>query len=162
MDNANATNAGAPPLDLDLNTVDVSRPLLADGVYDLTISKAELKSAAGGTNNMLSLEMKTTAPAKARDGADIGAGGCVVFHNIMLAPSGKSNWDMIKRNAGELVQGVRPTVPGAGLGNVQVWVPQLTGKLVRVNVGWAPAGTSPKNGKSFKEKNEVRYFVIKW
>lgn len=147
-----------PPLDCDLATIDVSMPLLADGVYDVQIAKAEMKSTAAG-GRMIHLDLVTTEPGQARNGSVLGA-GVHVFNNVNAAPSGKATWDMVKQNLGALVQAAQLPPGTAGLANIDAWVPTLVGKVVRVKVGYRAAGVG-KNGKSFKEQNEVLYFTKK-
>lgn len=147
----------APPLDCDLATVDISMPLLADGIYDFNIAKAELKPTSSPGGWMVHLDLVTTQPATARTGAPLGA-GVHVFNNVNVVPTGKATWDMIKQNVGGLVQAAQFPAGVARLDNVAQWTPMLVGKVVRAKVVFKPAGVS-KSGKSFKEANEIAYFT---
>lgn len=154
----------AAPLDIDLNTVDTSMPLIADNsIVDLLIDKVTKKDTSTPGVQMLSLDMKTTGPSKAQDGADLGA-GVHVFHNINLAPSGKATWEMVGRNIATLTQAAGIVIPGTGF-NEQLtqltdnFVAILQGQTVRAKLAVKPAGTNPKNGKSFNAKNEVSVFM---
>lgn len=154
----------APPLDLDLNTVDTSMPLIAEGsIVDMQIAKVELKPTSTPGNNMLNIDFKTTTPSKAVDGADLGA-GVHIFHNINLAPSGKATWEMVGKNIAQLTQAAQIQIPGTGfteqLGNLSTnYVAILQGQNVRAKLKVTPAGVNPKNGKSFNAKNEVSVFM---
>jgi hypothetical protein len=145
----NLSTITAPPLDLDLNSIDTSMPLLADGIYDLLVAGVTQKATAAG-QPMLNLDLVTTAPAQAQDGAQLGA-GIHVFHNLNLQPSGKSTWEIVMRNVAEVVQGLGiHCTYGELVANPQL----LMGKTARTKVVAVPAGVS-KTGKAFKAKNEI-------
>lgn len=147
----------APPLDMDLNTVDVSLPLLqANEFYDLRIEKAEIKPTAAG-GEMIHLDHVTINPARSNKGEPLGA-GIHVFNNVNTKPTGKATWDMVKRGMAELVQSVQGGIgTTATLANVPSWVPLLQGKVVRAKVGHEPEGVS-KTGKAFKAKNTILFY----
>jgi hypothetical protein len=150
-------NIVAPPLDMDLATVDTSMPLLKDNeFYSFAIDKAELKPTNDKKAAYLSLDCKTTMPAMSIKGEQLGA-GIHVFGNLMISPSGKSTWEIVGRNLGEFVQSIQGGLPGAKLTNVKEWVQVLPGRTFVAKVGYAPAGID-KNGKAFKEKNEFILF----
>ena len=155
----NMSNPAVAPLDTDLAVIDISMPLLADGVYDFNIAKAELKPTAGG-GEMIHLDLVTVDPAMSRTGSMLGA-GVHCFNNVNTKPTGKATMDMVKQNMGSLVQAVQFPPGVAGLSNVPQWVPQLIGRVVRCKIGYRPAGVSAKNGKAYKEQNEVLYFTKK-
>jgi hypothetical protein len=145
----NLSTITAPPLDLDLNSIDTSMPLLAEAIYDLLVAGVTQKSTAAGAP-MLSLDLVTTAPSQAQDGSQLGA-GIHVFHNLNLQPSGKSTWEIVARNIAEVVQALGvATTYGELVANPQV----LMGKTARCMVACVPAGVS-KTGKAFKAKNEI-------
>lgn len=151
-------NLIAPPLDVDLATVDTSMPLLKDNeFYQFSIDKAELKPTKDGKAAFLSLDCKTMMPAMSIKGEQLGA-GIHVFGNIMVSPSGKSTWDMVQRNLGEFVQSIQGGMPGARLSNVKEWYPTLPGRSFIAKVGFAPEGVDQKTGKAFKAKNEFILF----
>lgn len=144
-------------MDTDLATVDISVPMLADGIYDLQVSKVEIKPTQTPGGEMISLELTTTAPATSRTGQMLHP-GVKIFHNVNTKPTGKATWDMVKQGLGGLVQAAAFPPGVASLGNIPVWVNQLQGKILRAKVEYAPAGVNAKNGKAFKEKNLIAYF----
>jgi hypothetical protein len=144
----------APPLDLDLGTVKTDLPLLSQGIYDLIINKVEQKQSHAG-QPMLSLELRTTGPAQAQDGSQLGI-GIPMFENLNMAPSGKATWDMVVRNVAAVTQCVGLTTNwGEFSANA---VALLQGQTGRVKVGIAPAGVD-KNGKAYKAKNVVEVWM---
>lgn len=150
----NLGNITAPPLDLDLSSIDTSLPLLAAGIYDLQIAKVEPKTTKSNSP-MLALDLVTTGPAESQEGTQLGA-GIHVFSNLNLAPSGKATWEIVLRNIAAVTQaaGIQTNygefaANAAGL---------LQGKTVRCRVGITPAGTD-KNGKSFRAKNEIEVWM---
>lgn len=145
----------APPLDTDLGSVDTSMPLVENGVYELRVDKVEIKETSRKDGRFISLDMVTTAPSKGRKGEDLGP-GVHIFDNVMCNPTGKGTWDMVKRNLGALVQA--GAVQGATIGNIDSWVPQLTGRVLKVRVGYEPAGVD-RNGKAFREKNTAELYI---
>jgi hypothetical protein len=149
-------NPMAPPLDMDLGTVDTSMPLLKDDNYQFQIVKAELKPTTDNTGRYISIDAKTTMPATSVKGEPLGA-GVHVFANVMINPTGKSNWEIVQRGVASLVQSIEGGVPGAKLSNVDQWVPGLVGRLFKAKTGYVPAGV--KNGKSFREKNEITLWL---
>ena len=151
---ANLGTIVAPPLDLDLNTVDTSLPLLAPGIYDLQIAKVEPKQSKAGAA-MFSLDLVTTGPAESQEGTQLGA-GIHVFSNLNIAPSGKSTWEIVIRNIAAVTQsaGIQ-TNYGEFAANGPAL---LQGKVCRCKVGIVPAGTD-KNGKSFRAKNEIEVWM---
>lgn len=143
-----------PPLDMDLNTVDTSIPLLAETIYDLRISKAEIVKTNDQKAEMVSLVLETTAPATSKLGEQLQP-GVKVFDRAMTSPVGKANWDMVTKNLAAIIQSAK--LQGATLGNIPQWVPQLVGRIVRVKVGYEPEGS--KNGKSYKAKNTIATYL---
>jgi hypothetical protein len=144
----------APPLDQDLNSIDTSMPLLEDGVYDLQINKVE-KGQSASKVDMLKLDYMTTAPAKSRKQDNLGA-GIHVFDQCMLAPSGKSDWNMVLRNVASITQAAG--LPGTFGDFTNGDYVGLQGRTIRVKIGFEPEGTD-KNGKSFKAKNIIVLYM---
>ena len=150
------SNITAPPLDLDLSTVDTSMPLIADGsIVDLTIAKVEKRNSTTTPGlQMLSLDMVTQGPTKAQDGADLGA-GVHVFHNLNLSPSGKATWDMVARNLAQVTQAIGLAVKYQDI--VDNGTALLQGQTLRAKLKVVPEGV--RNGKSYRAKNEVSVFM---
>jgi hypothetical protein len=159
MPDNNDINMMAPPLDMDLASVDTSLPLLKDGeYYHFVIEKAELKKTNDGKGRFISIDMKTTMPASDIKGQPLGP-GVHVFDNQNVVPTGKATWDMIQRNVGAFVQSIEGGVPGARLSTVDQWVPTLPGRTLKAKIGYVPEGVSKKDGKAYKAKNEVLLYV---
>ena len=151
---ADLSNIVAPPLDMDLNSIDTSMPLLAASIYDLQIQKVEQKQTKLG-QPMFNIDLVTTSPAASQDGQQLGA-GIHVFHNLNLQPSGKATWDIVLRNIAAVTQAVGFS---GTYGEFAANGPALlTGKTARVRVAIAPAGTD-KNGKAFRAKNEIEIWM---
>lgn len=147
------------PLDIDLSTVDTSRPLLQGPQYlDLKVEKAEL--VPGSKNpaaRMLSLELSTTGPAPSVTGDTLGA-GIRVFHRANIVPVGKLTFDQITKELGGIVQAAGLT--GVKLGQIDQWYKQLEGRILRkCRVILEPEQT--KDGKTYPPKNSVSVFGAK-
>ena len=149
----NIANIVAPPLDLDLNSIDTSMPLLAAGIYDMVVAKVEQKSTKLGAP-MLAIDLTTTGPGVSQDGNQLGA-GVHVFTNINMQPTGKSTWEIVLKNIAAVTQGLGvATTYGELTANPQM----LQGKTARVKLSVAPSGTD-KNGKTFRAKNEIEVWM---
>jgi hypothetical protein len=150
------TETNMPPLDLDLNSVDTSMPLINGGnIVDFVAVKVEKKTTSDGTTPMLSIDWKSTGPTTDVKGQPLNA-GVHLFDNVMLAPSGKSNWDMVVRNIASVVQ-------AAGLQTnlndfLQGGYSSLQGAAVRIKVGFVPEGPD-KKGIHRRAKNEVSVYM---
>lgn len=141
------------PLDMDLGSVDTSRPLLSEGIHEFRIDKVEMKQTAVG-KKMLSIAHKTLNPATSIKGDSLGA-GILVFNNINLEVSGKATQEMVTRNMAELVKGCGG---GVTYGDLLAGGQVLAGRTCKAKVAYVPAGVS-KMGKSFPEKNEIAYYI---
>lgn len=150
----NENQTSAPPLDLDLNSVDTSLPLLAKGVYQLQITKVEKKQSSSGIP-MINLELSTTGPSKSVEGRDLGP-NIKVFHNLNLAPSGKATWEMVTRNVAAVVQATGTSATWNDIMSNPVGVFQ--GQSCQCSIDIAPAGVD-KTGKPYRAKNEIVVFM---
>jgi hypothetical protein len=153
----------AAPLDIDLNTVDTSMPLIAEGsLANFNFKKTELKQTKTPGVDMLAIDLVTTTPTKAQDNADLGP-GIHVFHNLVLAPSGKGTWEMVARNVGAVIQNAGIKLEGNGLTEQLAFLRQnhvalLQGQLIGGKVKVVPEGVD-KTGKSYRAKNEISVFM---
>lgn len=152
----------AAPLDIDLNTVDTSMPLIADGsIANFVFDKVVLKDTKTPGVSMLSLDLKTLTPTKSQDGGDLGA-GTHVFHNLVLAPSGKGTWEMVARNVGAVVQNAGVKLEGTGAQAQIDYLKNnsaiLQGAQIGGKVKVVPEGVD-KNGKAYRAKNEIVVFM---
>jgi hypothetical protein len=143
------------PLDLDLNSIDTSYPLIENGaILDFNIDKVEPRQTAGGSP-MIALTFKSTTPARAVKG-DVLQPGVSVFHNINLAATGKATPQMVTQNIAQLTQAVGWTgtlgefVNGGYMG--------LQGRQVRAKVAYIPEGPD-KKGVVRRAKNEIALFI---
>lgn len=145
-----------PPLDLDLNSVDTSMPLINGGeIVDFIVAKVEKKKTADGKADFLALDLKSTSVAKGLKGDDLQP-GVHVYDNVMLAPTGKATWDMVVKNIASVTQ-------GAGIAtNLNDFLnggfSSLQGASVRAKVGYTPEGPD-KKGVHRRAKNEIALYI---
>ena len=145
-----------PPLDLDLNSVDTSMPLINNGeIVDFTIVKVEKKTTKDGKTPMLSIDHKSVTPTRDVSGKEL-MPGVHVFNNIMLAPSGKGTWDMVARNIAGLTQaaGLQTTLGDFINGGFNT----LNGAQVRAKIAYVPEGPD-KTGTVRRAKNEIAVYL---
>ena len=145
-----------PPLDLDLNSVDTSMPLINNGeIVDFVIVKVEKKPTKDGKASMLSIDHKSTSVAKGLKNEDLQP-GVHVFNNIMLAPTGKATWDMVVKNIAALTQaaGIATNLNDFLNGGYSA----LQGGAVRAKVGYTPEGPD-KTGTMRRAKNEIAIYI---
>ena len=151
-------NQNIMPFDLDLSTVDTSIPLIADKqLVEVVISKV-VKGKSKTGQAMLQIELSTTSPVDSVTPGETINPGAKLFTNIMLEPSGKSDWGMVKRNVGEFVQGVS-FGPVQWQEFVNVRFAELQGKTGTVRVGYVAEGPD-KTGVFRKAKNEVNMWIL--
>lgn len=151
------------PLDCDLNMMDTSLPLLKGGkLYDLKIAKVEIVKTVKTGADMLKLEMKNTESEETypKDGntETVAVGGCTVFDQVMLAPTGKATIQMVTQGVAELLQSLDTKLDSPKLSNVQQWYKQLEGKIARARVEYKGTETGA-DGKVYKPKNDVAYYA---
>lgn len=146
----------AMPLDTDLNQIDTSFPLAANGsVIDFSIDKVEKKQNASKVD-MLAIELKSASPTTSVKGDQLLPGAIKVFHNINLAPSGKATVQMVAANIGEFAQAVGLT---GTLGEfINGGYMQAQGRQVRATVNYVAEGPD-KKGINRKAKNEIGHFM---
>jgi len=146
----------AMPLDIDLNSVDTSMPLINNNeIVDLTVSKLEKKPTKTPGGQILSLEFKTATPCKSVKGEDLSP-GVTVFHNINLVPTGKATADMVVRNIAQFTQAAG--FSGTLADFINGGFATLQGKVVRAKVAYIPEGPD-KTGVLRRAKNEISVFM---
>jgi hypothetical protein len=142
-------------LDMDLATVDTSRQLLAKGLYDLRVTKAEIEPSSGTPPiDVLKLELASTAPASSDKGETLDP-GVPVYHTCSLAPSGKATVKMVVQNVASIVQAAGLT--GVTVAGARLWFKQLEGRNLRCRVDLRPEQT--KDGRTFQPRNEIKEFI---
>ena len=148
----------APPLDLDLASVDTSRQLLKDNeYYHFRVEKAEVKKTKAGAD-MLSLEYSTTMPSQSIKGDPLGA-GIRCFDNINLQPSGKSTWQIVLQGVASFYQSLENKEGLSGkFADFALQAPMLLGRTFKAKVGYVPEGVS-RDGKSYQAKNQITLYV---
>lgn len=143
------------PLDLDLNSIDTSFPLIANGaIVDLSIDKVEAATTKANSP-MLKLTFKTATPVQSVKGDNM-APGVTVFHNLNLAATGKATPQMVSQNIAQLTQALGM---GGTLGEfINGGYMTMQGKVVRAKVAYIPEGPD-KGGTLRKAKNEISSFI---
>jgi hypothetical protein len=143
------------PLDIDLNSIDTSFPLIANGaIADFVVEKIEAGTTKANAP-MLKLTLKTTSPVASVKGDTLNA-GVSVFHNINLSATGKATPQMVAQNIAAFAQAVGLT---GSLGEfINGGYMAAQGRPVRVKVAYIPEGPD-KSGTLRKAKNEVGSFI---
>lgn len=150
----------APPLSINLSKHVPSYPLLQNGTFHFKVHKVEVKDTASGEGKYASVELKTVQAATSRTGEPLQP-GVSVFETFNLVPSGKmkakenGGWNIIADTVAPFIQSIEGGVPNADLATMATWFPSLQGRLLKATIGYVPAGTDKRTGKTFKEKNEV-------
>lgn len=145
-------------LNVDLNNLDLSFPVMAPGKLQLEIGSAELKPTVSG-GSRINLKFTNVREVPAEDGSIIPAKGSTFFFNVNLTPSGKMTAAMVLRNVGSLIQAVGG-LPGARVTNAEQWVDSLPGKTCLAQVKVKPESTDKNTGKTYARSNDIGYFVI--
>lgn len=150
MDTTNAL-----PLDIDLNSIDTSFPLIAAGaIVDMSIDKVEAATTKANSP-MLKLTFKSTTPVQSVKG-DVLPPGVTVFHNLNLAATGKATPQMVAQNIAQLTQAL---CMSGTLGEfINGGYMTMQGKVVRAKIAYIPEGPD-KSGTLRKAKNEISSFI---
>jgi hypothetical protein len=145
-----------PPLDLDLNSVDTSMPLIHDNeVVDFRIDKIEKKKTKDGKADMLAITHKSLSPTRGVKDETLQP-GVMVFNNVVLAPTGKATWDMVLRNIAALTQAAGCQM---SLGDfINGGFMTLQGATVRAKVAYTAEGPD-KTGVVRRAKNEIGLYI---
>ncbi len=139
----------ADPLDTNVSDVNISRPIVPPGLYDLTIKEAKKDTTKAG-GDCIKFQLATTADCMDVTGKENVPAGHILFHQITVTPTGKLTVDMIKRSVATIAQcaGVGGTVRNL------IDTPQaFYGRTVRVKVGVS------KETSEFPARNEIKDFV---
>ena len=150
-----------PMLDLDLNTLETSLPVIKPGIYELVIKNAEIiQPTVAGKAPALKLTMESTTPLESVPDAEGKVTQVEVGHpffaQTQLAPTGKASWKMVAQNIAQVTQALRPRIEGKLSLPVDPWFKQLEGRTVRVKVAALPSRENPKQpGSMLRATNQV-------
>ena len=148
-------NVGSPIsfLDEDLSTVDTSRPILREGLYDLAVVAAVQDVSKDGKKINLNVKLKTVRNEKTKDSPpqDVAAGFPLRKHTISLSETPEYTQDSIRKAVAEFVQGC----------NMQRLYPlsQFDGALVTAKVIVEPERRNKETGELYPEGNKIKFFV---
>lgn len=146
----------APPLDLDLNSVDTSMPLINNGeIVEFELVKIEKRLTKDSKASILAIDHKSTTPTKGIKGEDLQP-GVHVFNNIMLAPTGKATWDMVTKNIASIMQaaGISQTLGEFLNGGYSA----LQGARVKAKIAFKAEGPD-KDQIVRRARNEVSVYI---
>jgi len=167
----NQNENNIPLVDLNLNEMDTSLPLIPNGIYDLVVAKSEvIDPTTADEVPSWKLELKTTQPTtslpNSKGQIEQLPPGHPVYTQTQLEPTGKATLKMCAGNVAQIIQSMRPPVsvpPFSGGAKefsafVKSWHNMTMGHMVRCRVEAQPAGVS-KKGKSYKAGNRVVEFA---
>ena len=143
----------APPLDMDLASVEIPVQLLTEGIYDFQIKTAENKLSKNG-KKMLAIQHSLVSQGVNSRGEPVNP-GFVVHDNLMLETSGKSTQVQVNT---ALIEFAKAFGGGITMMDLNQGTP-LCGKVGKIKIGIKPASFGT-GGQSYKERNEVMYYVI--
>lgn len=152
-----------PLLDMDLNTVETTLPMVQAGIYDLVVKESEvIEPTDAQSPPVWKLTLATTTPLQSvptngRPPETIDPGH-PLFTQTQLAPTGKATVKMVGQNVAQIIQSVKPPLPGVKLHEIRQWHKQLEGRMVRCDVICQPAGVNPKTGKAYRAGNRIEQF----
>lgn len=134
----------------DLTTVDVSRPLLAAGVVELSVAEMKVEPNKDGSKQNLNITFKTVNNERSTKG-DVLNPGMVIFHTISLTPTEKYTSDRIMQS----LKMLRTAITG-DKGGAFAPVDQYLGKTLSAKI----FVDEDKNGV-FPTQNRVKTFIAK-
>lgn len=156
--NVNDIPTNANPLDLDYSQVNIQRAVLpGNKPYELTVRKAEIQKygpqSSHPNDEFIYIELVNARPETGPTGDPINPGQVVIFDRINLKAYGKATLAMVGEQIARFQQALGLTGP------LRQVIPSATGRIVKASLKLDPAGTNPKTGKTFPEKNSVSYYL---
>lgn len=151
-------------LDLDLNSVDTSLPLLQPGVYKLQIVDSIVEPNSAGDGHIWRLRLETTEPATGMRDEQLPA-RFPIFTVLSLTPKGNATQEMIARNVASVVQALTPPleerVPVRAIfdGSWPEVARKFVGRYVEARVGVQPERTDERTGRRFAAQNTIDRFI---
>lgn len=142
-------------LNVDLNNIDLSRPLLAPGRLRLNVADCTIAPTKKG-GSQLKLTLKNDQDVPVEDGTTVAPGACTVFHNLLLTPTGGMTSKMIVDSVAALVQSTGCN-PGSKINDA--WCASLKGRACMAQVG-VEEESSGTDGKVYPRKNVIKYFIV--
>lgn len=130
----------------DLSSVDTSMPILKEGLYDMTISSCKEGTTKDKTGVIVTIILKTTAPAFSTTGEEVQP-GFPVYHRMNQTPTGGMTADMIRKRNAQFVEAVE------GKKTSLIPLDRFEGKTVRCKVGIQEETTS------YPASNVIKNFV---
>lgn len=153
------------PLDTNVSDIDTTYPRLQAKLYDLKISKAEVKemtmSGVDHKVKRLQVTLETTAPATSTDGDELAPGHKLThFITVETLPARKTKdgkADIAEYTNESIKKGIASLAKPAGVvASVRAIIDNpsiLEGKIVRTKVGISP------ETNEYPESNNIKQFV---
>lgn len=139
-----------PLLDDDLSSVDTSRPLLAEGIYNLRVAELSIKESEGTGNKYINARYELDQDAQSVAGEAISP-GFSVFDIIVVSETEKMDADSIRKRLALLQE---------------AWLGKKTDRFAPLEqyVGasfQAVIGIETDKGGKYDDKNRVKKYIPK-
>jgi len=155
-------------LDLDLNSVDTSFPIIKAGIYDMVIKESSVADNKASDGKNWVFKLATTIPTDGVKGEKFDIGHIVTSQLSLKTKSEKKTEDQMKeiivKNAARILQAIRPPVTGiTGKdlfdGSFEVKCKALQGRMIRVKLDALPERKDKESGKTLSPTNDIAQFI---
>jgi len=155
-------------LDLDLNSVDTSFPIIKAGIYDMTIKESTVSDNKAQDGKNWVIKLATTIPTTGIKGESFDIGQVVTTQLSLKTKSDKKTEDQMKeiivKNAARILQAIKPPVSGITgkdlfNGDFEVKCKALQGRNVRVKLDALPERRDKDSGKTLSPSNDVAQYI---
>jgi|SRR6266536_97819 len=146
------------PLDVNVDDIDFSYPIIPAALYDFRIKSVEVKPNKEGSGENLVFQLATQTEIQSVKGESVPI-GFVLTHNISLRETEKYTLIEIGKRIAAVAQAaqVRGVTPRDIIRNPQ----QLVGRVVTAKVQISKERTDARTGTTYNERSEIHSFVVK-
>jgi hypothetical protein len=161
-------NIPAHLLDLDLNKVDTSFPVVKAGIYDVIIKEIAVVDNKAADAKNLELKLSTTTQVQGVKGESFDVGHVINYRLSLKTKTDKLSEDkmveIVYKGVAKLLQAVRPPVDGLKVrdifdGSLEVKCKALAGRQLRIKLDALPERRDKDTQKTLAPSNDVAQFI---
>lgn len=155
-------------LDLDLNQVDTSFPVVKGGIYDMVIKDCGVADTKAGDAKNFVFKLATTIQTEGVKGEKFEPGHIITSQISLKTVSDKKTpvqmAEIVFKNVSRFVQAIRPTVSGITVrdifdGSFEVKCKGYQGRQVRVKLDALPERRDQQTQKTLPPSNDIAQFI---
>ena len=143
-------------MNLPVENVDTSMPLLANNTLDLQCAESTLVLNSKGTGNVWKTVWKTMGDAPGVKDDQIVSKNFPIYHQVSMAETDRYDGDAIAKKVAMIAKSVGIT--GVAPIDLDKWHERVVDKIAMAKVVVKPSRTD-EDGQTFEAKNEIRVFL---